>query len=451
MYYTTRVVLRVKNFDAIIVGGGLAGLSSGLELTSRGKSVLLLEQESVVGGRTSSYNLEGMDVESGFHRYIGYYTYLPKVLRKAGVDLSDIFMWEEKIHVRINDEKPLVLGMAPLLGMIKTIKGVVGNQKYLSLKDKWSLLSFFMNGLKDYVKKPGKMDHYSIKEYAAKHGVTDRAFHYLIVPLSSGIFFLPPDRYSAYVFFGLLAPALPRFYRMRIGAYLGGMTETMCQPIAEQIIKNGGTVQTDAKVQSLVVEDGKVKGVQMEDGEIYRANHTILAVTLYAAKQLLKPAFEKHNWFQPMFQLPLMPAVSFQIEMTEPALPIDVTTFAPFTCLSSFAEQSRTTFRASRGRLSIILSPPEKFLRLAPEETLKLVLEDAQKIGLDLEGKILSYRQVNHEYDFHSLEPGCQSLRPTQKTPVEGLILAGDYTRQPYFATMEGATLSGLKAASFIQ
>lgn len=112
-----------------------------------------------------------------------------------------------------------------------------------------------------------------------------------------------------------------------------------------------------------MIEEGKVKGIRLEDGQVYRAQHTVQAVTLHAAKKLLKPVVENH----PMFQLPLMPAVSFQIEMTKPAIPIDVTTFAPFTCLSSFAEYARTTFPASKGRLSIILSPPENFPDLEPE------------------------------------------------------------------------------------
>ncbi|WP_049661948.1 NAD(P)-binding protein [Bacillus sp. FJAT-27231] len=128
----------MKKIDVIIVGGGLAWLSCGLELSSKGKSLLLLEREGAVGGRTSSYNLDGIDVESGFHRYIGYYTHLPTVLRKAGGELSEIFMWEEKVHVRVNAEKPLVLGMAPLFGMIKTVNGLVGNRRYLSLKVKLS-------------------------------------------------------------------------------------------------------------------------------------------------------------------------------------------------------------------------------------------------------------------------------------------------------------------------
>ncbi|WP_231688097.1 hydroxysqualene dehydroxylase [Bacillus sp. FJAT-18017] len=427
----------MENIDALIVGCGLAGLSAGHELTRRGKKVLLLEREQVVGGRTSSYRLKGMHVESGFHRYIGYYTHLPRLLRRAGIRLNDIFMWEEKIHIRVHQGKPIVLGLAPLLGMIKTAKGLANDSPFLTMEDKLSLVPFFADGFKDYLANPGELDKVSIWEYAGKHKVTDQAFNHLIVPLSAGIFFLPPERYSAYAFFGLFAPAIPRFYKMRIGAYLGGMTEVMCQPIADSIQQLGGVVKTNAKVDSILFEDGKVTGVRLEDGSKYHAPHTILATTLHCAKDLLKPHFEKHEWFQPMFSLPMMPAVSFQIELTEPVSPIDVTTFAPETCLGSFAEQSRTTFQESKGRLSIILTPPEKFLKLKPKETLKIVIEDAKKVGIDLEGKILDYRQINHNYDFHSLEPGNQKLRPAQETPIDGLILAGDYTQQPYFATME--------------
>lgn len=40
-------------------------------------------------------------------------------------------------------------------------------------------------------------------------------------------------------------------------------------------------------------------------------------------------------------------------------------------------------------------------------------------------------------YDYYSLEPGNQKLRPIQETPIDRLIFAGDYTKQPYFAAMD--------------
>ncbi|MCP8968567.1 NAD(P)/FAD-dependent oxidoreductase [Ectobacillus ponti] len=442
----------MKEFDTVIVGAGLAGLTCGLELSGKGKKVLLLEAEPVVGGRTANYSLGGMEVESGFHRYIGYYTTMPKVLRKAGIRLNEIFTWEEKIEIRVkHDDKLVTLGLAPLFGPLKLISGVLGNNKLLSLRDKLSLVPFFLNGFKDYALKPKELDKMSIREYAAKYGVREDAFHNVVVPLSTGIYFLPPERYSAYVFFGLLAPGIPRLFKLRIGAYLGGMTDVMCRPMADVIEKRCGTVMTKQKVVKLLLnEQQEVIGVETHSGEKFYGKHVVVATTLNSAKQLLNVPFGKHAWFQPMLKLPMMPAAVFQIDLKKPALRKDITTFGPRTSMASFAEQSRTTFRGRPGRLSIILADPEKFLPLTPEETLEIVLRDAEALGMHIREDVLDYRKIDHNYDFHSLEPGYNWMRPDQNTPVKGLVLAGDYTMQPIFATMEGACISGVNAAKII-
>lgn len=40
--------------------------------------------------------------------------------------------------------------------------------------------------------------------------------------------------------------------------------------------------------------------------------------------------------------------------------------------------------------------------------------------------------------------------RPTQRTPISNFYLAGDYTKQKYLASMEGAIFSGKLAAEAI-
>jgi uncharacterized protein with NAD-binding domain and iron-sulfur cluster len=39
--------------------------------------------------------------------------------------------------------------------------------------------------------------------------------------------------------------------------------------------------------------------------------------------------------------------------------------------------------------------------------------------------------------------PGKEAFRPDQRTPVGNFYLAGDFTKQMYLGSMEGATLSG--------
>jgi phytoene dehydrogenase-like protein len=61
---------------------------------------------------------------------------------------------------------------------------------------------------------------------------------------------------------------------------------------------------------------------------------------------------------------------------------------------------------------------------------------------------------------FGSARKGCgliclhstplNACRPTQRTPIRNFYLAGDYTKQRYLASMEGATFSGKLCAQAI-
>lgn len=441
-----KVIKQEKEYDVIVVGAGLAGLSCAYELVSKGKKVLILELHSYAGGRTSSFIDEGMKVESGLHRYIGYYSALPKLLKKCDVSIGDIVTWEEKADIYIKGaKKKIELGLAPVFGCKKTIRGILGNREILSTKDKISLLPFFFCGFSSYLFSQ-RLDKYSVTEYANRHHVTDKAKRVILEPLSSGIFFMPPEHYSAYAFFGLFAPAIPKFYKMRIGAYLGGMTDVMCNPIVKKVESLGGIFQFNTQVEQVLVQNGSVIGVRVKNGQEYFAAHTVIATTLPAAKKILAPLKDKME-LNHFFQLPHMSACSVQLELKHPALEKDITTFGSGTDMVSFAEQSRTTFRDSKGRLSVILGNPSDYAKKSTEEILPIVLEQMETLGVHLKRNVLDVRKVSEDNDFYSLDCGNQCLRPKQKTGISGLILAGDYTLTSSFATMEGAVLSGKKAA----
>lgn len=439
------------SYDVIVVGAGLSGLSCAVECALNNRKVLVLEAHPYIGGRTSSFYEQGMHIESGLHRFIGYYTALPALLKACGVSLDDVITWEEKIDILIkNENQKYVLGVAPIYGPLKLMRSILGSNDILTFKDKGSLLPFFFNGLKDFVTRPQELDQMTIKEYAKIHKVSGRAYRFMLEPLSSGLFFLPPDHYSAYVLFGMLAPAVQKFYKMRIGAFLGGMTEVMCNPIADKLKSLGGQIQCNERVEHIIYDDlSGATGVIAENGRVYRAKHIVIATPLTAAQKILKP-FHSHKEFKNFFALPAMSAATIQIELDRPALKKDITTFGPGTDMVCFAEQSRTTFRHSKGRLSIILGNPNNYEGKSAEDTLKNVIKDAESLGIRLTNHIVGFRKVNHHQDFHSLDKGVQFLRPEQKTSIKGLTLAGDYTRTPYFATMEGAVVSGKKAADLI-
>lgn len=433
--------------DIVIIGSGLAGLSAGIELAAKGRKVTLLERNPYVGGRTADWVEDGMRVESGLHRWLGFYKALPGLFKKAGLDPDKAVIWEDEVQFRLPDGGPqAVVGLAPLYNPVETFAGWLGNLDWLSVADKASLVPFFTAGVVDYNRSPKELDSISVLDYARQHGVTEDAIINLLIPLTEGIFFLPPERYSAFVLIGLLVPGMKRPHTLRVGAFSGGMTEVMCGPIAEVLRDKGNQVLTGMPVERLLVEDGRVNGVVV-NGEPVRASHVILATSLAPAQHLIRDAFGTHPGFKKMLSLPTMPAVTLQIELDEPALPKDHVVFSPKTVLASYSEQSRTTFRHVPGRLSIDMGQPEVFINRTPEEILSAVLADAKRLGIDIAGKIKRYRVISHAEDFYLLAPGMDRLRPGQATRVPGLTLAGDYTRQPLFCTMEGAVESGRRAA----
>lgn len=436
--------------DVIIVGAGLSGMTAGVELAEAGKRVRVFEANKVIGGRTSSWVADdGMVMESGLHRFLGFYTALPGVLQKVGVELDDILAWEDEVEIRSSDGAQAVMGLAPLHKPLKTLDAVFGNNDFLSPADKLSVMKMMVAGAKDYVANPHNLDNITVLKYAEAQGVTETAMQRVLVPMTEGIFFMPMDRYSMYNLMGLAMPYLATMPKLRVGAFKGGMTEVMMQPLTDFITAHGGQVHTDSPVEHLVVEDGGVRGVVVS-GQEHRARHVILATSLKPAQDLLRAGFAGQPSLQGLFKLKTMPAVTFQLELKSPCMEVDRTTFGPGTSLSSFAEQSRTTFRDTKGRLSVILSPPDKYLDASENELLELVIDHGERLGLALRGNVLRFHAVRLPHDFYSLEPGSEQLRPEQATDIYGLTLAGDYTKQPNLATMEGAVVAGRKAAENI-
>src|SRR5947209_10173041 len=155
----------MRRIDVLVAGAGLAGLTCAFELSSRGVNVLLLEAREVVGGRTSSWIQDGMPVESGLHRVLGFYRAFPDLLRKAGIDLDSIVYWEDEVEIRLPDNRgTAVLGASPLYRPFETFAGALNLLQILSLPDLLSLPGFLTGGLLEYFSNPFSLDHSSVTD-----------------------------------------------------------------------------------------------------------------------------------------------------------------------------------------------------------------------------------------------------------------------------------------------
>src|SRR5688500_9645272 len=167
-------------------------------------------------------------------------------------------------------------------------------------------MQFFISGMTLFLAHPRKLDEFSVLDYAKQFHLSEETVQRLLVPLTAGLFFIPPERYSAYVFFGPFVHALKRFYRVRIGAFRGGMTEVLAGPVVERITGLGGTVITEARVTRLLVVNNRVRGVLVNNETEYAADYVVLATSLGPAHQIIR-ASSLQGSFPDLLSLPSMP------------------------------------------------------------------------------------------------------------------------------------------------
>ena len=96
--------------DVIVVGGGLAGLAAALTLAKAGRSVRIFEALPHLGGRTASWVENGMEVESGLHRFRGFYKHLPQLMQSAGIDQARALIWVDEVEIRVPEGPSAVYG-----------------------------------------------------------------------------------------------------------------------------------------------------------------------------------------------------------------------------------------------------------------------------------------------------------------------------------------------------
>lgn len=93
----------MKQRDVIVVGAGISGLLTALALSKEGKSVLVLERESEIGGMCRSYMVEGYQVDTGPHIITRLEHGPLKELMHRYFDVIPNFIPHGRYYVRLNN------------------------------------------------------------------------------------------------------------------------------------------------------------------------------------------------------------------------------------------------------------------------------------------------------------------------------------------------------------
>jgi len=298
------------DYDAIVVGAGMAGLTAANTLVERGRSVLLLEKHAVVGGCTMNFERQGYRFEASTHVINGCgpggMTY--RALEKIGAQDRIEFLRQASFGRMVDEEQGLEFDLPWALAghvemlvrrfpgqeagirsfyakygpMAETLLETVG----ADLAADPDLVARLGPAAATYADLAGRKAIDVIGEHVSDPGLVEA-----MLAIASGFMGTAHDRIDAAS--GLMCDLV---FRAHGGDawYPRGGSGHMSQVLADLFVERGGTLLLNRGVREIVFDEGRVTGVVAKRragrGYAARARTVVVASDLTALVERLCPA-----------------------------------------------------------------------------------------------------------------------------------------------------------------
>ncbi|NER95396.1 MAG: 9,9'-di-cis-zeta-carotene desaturase [Symploca sp. SIO1B1] len=469
-----------------IVGAGLAGMATAVDLVDAGHQVEIFESRPFVGGKVGSWvDAEGNHVEMGLHVFFGCYYQLFELMRKVGA--FENLRLKEHTHTFINKDARIgeldfrFITGAPFNGLKAFF-----TTSQLSVRDKLqnSLAlgtSPIVRGLVDFegaMKNIRELDSISFADWFRRHGGSQGSLKRMWNPIAYALGFIDTENISARCMLTIFQFFAAKSEASVLRMLEGSPYEYLHKPIIEYLEARGTKIYTRRRVREILfTESGtetKVTGLVVAQGETEEtiiADAYVCAGDVPGVQRLLPEAWRKWPEFDKIYKLDAVPVATVQLrfdgwvtELNDPqkrqqlaeAAGIDNLLYTPDADFSCFADLALTSpsdyYKQGEGSLlQLVLTPGDPFIRQNNEAIAKHVLQQVQELfPSSRELNMTWYSVVKLAQSLYREAPGMDPYRPNQKTPINNFFLAGSYTQQDYIDSMEGATISGHQAAQAI-
>lgn len=442
-----------KSEHVVIGGGGLAGLAAAKRLVDAGYQVEVLEQRPVLGGKVSSWrDAEGDWVESGLHVFFGAYVEIFDLMRELGI-YGNILWKEHVLTYTLAEGGRFGFRTGPFPAPLHLLPAVFNNH-YFRWSEKLSLakaLGPMLFGSPEY---RARQDGLTYAEWHRKFGISDRMLQKMFMPMALALKFLPPEEMSAKIVLDVCGEFLRKPDASKMGFLKGSPQDCLIGPLAGYLAARGVRIRTGAPIRAIHEGEGRrVTGLELGGGEVVRGDWFMLALPVHKLNRLIPPAWRDERYFAGLSQFEGVPVITVQLWFDRQVTHVDNILFCPDGRIPVYADLANTTpgyAFGGKSRMEFCVAPARDLMNLDDAEIVRRTKANVDATFPDTgpQARIVKSTVVRIPQSVYWPKPGIDHLRPTQATPIPNLFLAGGYTTQEFYDSMEGAVASGRRAAT---
>ncbi|MFA5385990.1 MAG: NAD(P)/FAD-dependent oxidoreductase [Eubacteriales bacterium] len=273
-------------YDCIVIGAGAAGLTAALELSCKGKKILLIEKQATPGGVATAFKRKGFTFESSLHcvNALNPEGEIRKILEECEVDKKIDFIPLEHFGRVIYPEHDFVVDFSKERYVDYLKKNFPAEEKAIERlfkrmerfwrsfdKVAYSCLPYWLQfiirpfAIRNIIKVSGL----TAGDFISRD-ISDEKLKGIICDIWRFIG-LPPDRLSAFYFLIVF-----RGYYLNPTSYVKGSYAKMFSAMEERIKEAGSQVMYNNEVTKICTDSsGKVKSVITKGGEEFFARCVI--------------------------------------------------------------------------------------------------------------------------------------------------------------------------------
>jgi squalene-associated FAD-dependent desaturase len=412
--------------DAIVMGGGLAGLSAATALASVGHRVTLFESKPFFGGRATSYSVpladgKSEEIDNCQHILLKCCVNLLDFYRRLGVE--DGIEFHREFFFMEPGGRTSFLRRGALPAPLHFAESFL-QATYLNLGEKLAL-GRAMLALRLELRRRKDLDQISMLDWLLEKNQPPRL--------------------------------IERFWRQVLVSAINVELDQMAAAHGFQVIWLGFLAASDTYEMGIP---------KVPLGQLYGATMQKVTGVDRATVEAFDPergVLVQDEWHRARVYVSALP--SDRLAKLVPQLPIDFAAFeaSPITGIHLWFDRPVTQmphgtlldrdiqwfYNKWEGKyLMLVVSASESMLKMQRQEILDLAIGQLQEFLPEVaSARLVKAHVVKEPKATFRAKPGLEAKRPLSSTVIPNLFLAGDWTRSGWPATMEGAVRSGYLAA----